>query len=203
MGYAIAVVLGVPLSILVAFSEVLRRTFYPAAVTLEMVPKIAFAPGIRDLVRVFLCRQDAGGVSGLLFSHPYQRHIRLHLPEQRAAALQPVHRRRPPCARSGKSGCQRPCPRCSWGSRERPSTPPWGATIAEWIGGNAGLGYYIQVALQQFQHGAGPGLHIHAHRPGTGPVPDGLPCGDATDALARIPAVPGADMNRPAKGNGP
>jgi ABC-type proline/glycine betaine transport system permease subunit len=44
VGYTIAAVFGIPLAILVAFSEILRRTLYPAAVTLEMVPKIAFAP---------------------------------------------------------------------------------------------------------------------------------------------------------------
>ena len=41
-----AILLGVPLSMLVAFSPLMRRTFYPLAVTLEMVPKIVFAePG--------------------------------------------------------------------------------------------------------------------------------------------------------------
>jgi NitT/TauT family transport system permease protein len=34
----------VPLAVLVAFSKFLERTLYPSAVTLEMVPKIAFAP---------------------------------------------------------------------------------------------------------------------------------------------------------------
>ena len=44
IGYAIAVVVGVPLAMLVAFSRFLERTLYPSAVALEMVPKIAFAP---------------------------------------------------------------------------------------------------------------------------------------------------------------
>ncbi|MGC8839170.1 MAG: ABC transporter permease, partial [Anaerolineae bacterium] len=44
VGYVIAVALGVPLAMLVAFSKILRQTFYPTAVALEMVPKIAFAP---------------------------------------------------------------------------------------------------------------------------------------------------------------
>ncbi len=43
-GFLLAVVLGVPVALAVAFSPFLRRTFYRAAVTLEMVPKIAFAP---------------------------------------------------------------------------------------------------------------------------------------------------------------
>ena len=44
MGFAVAILLGVPLALVVAFSSLLRRTLYPAAVTLEKVPKIAFAP---------------------------------------------------------------------------------------------------------------------------------------------------------------
>src|ERR1700746_1175015 len=43
-GFAVAILLGVPLSMFVAYSPLLRRTFYPLAVTLEMVPKIVFAP---------------------------------------------------------------------------------------------------------------------------------------------------------------
>jgi NitT/TauT family transport system permease protein len=44
IGFAIAVCIGVPLAMLVAFSKFLQRTLYPSAVTLEMIPKIAFAP---------------------------------------------------------------------------------------------------------------------------------------------------------------
>jgi len=44
VGFAAAILLGVPMGLLVAFSPLLRRTFYPLAVTLEMVPKIVFAP---------------------------------------------------------------------------------------------------------------------------------------------------------------
>ncbi len=44
LGFGVSILLGVPLSMLVAFSPLMRRTFYPLAVTLEMVPKIVFAP---------------------------------------------------------------------------------------------------------------------------------------------------------------
>src|SRR5204863_478926 len=44
VGFFVAVAIGVPLGVVVAFSSALRKTFYPLAVTLEMVPKIAFAP---------------------------------------------------------------------------------------------------------------------------------------------------------------
>jgi ABC-type nitrate/sulfonate/bicarbonate transport system permease component len=34
MGFAVAILAGVPLALVVAFSSVLRKTLYPAAVTL-------------------------------------------------------------------------------------------------------------------------------------------------------------------------
>ena len=44
IGYTISVVLAVPLGLAIAFSSILRRTLYPLCVSIEMVPKIAFAP---------------------------------------------------------------------------------------------------------------------------------------------------------------
>ena len=44
IGYAIAIVVAVPLGLAIAFSSFLRRTIYPFFVSVEMVPKIAFAP---------------------------------------------------------------------------------------------------------------------------------------------------------------
>src|SRR5260221_5579269 len=44
LGYLIAVVLAVPLGLAITFSSILRHTLYPFCVSLEMTPKIAFAP---------------------------------------------------------------------------------------------------------------------------------------------------------------
>lgn len=44
VGYLVAVVLAVPLGLAIAFSSIMRRTIYPFFVSLEMTPKIAFAP---------------------------------------------------------------------------------------------------------------------------------------------------------------
>lgn len=43
-GYALAIVISVPLSMLVAFSRFFERTIYPLIVFLQIVPKIAIAP---------------------------------------------------------------------------------------------------------------------------------------------------------------
>jgi len=42
--YVAAVVLAVPIGLTIAFSRILRHTLYPFCVSLEMTPKIAFAP---------------------------------------------------------------------------------------------------------------------------------------------------------------
>ena len=44
IGYAVALVIAVPLGLAIAFSRILRATIYPSFVSLEMTPKIAFAP---------------------------------------------------------------------------------------------------------------------------------------------------------------
>ena len=44
LGYMVAIVIALPLGLAIAFSSILRRTIYPFFVTIEMVPKIAFAP---------------------------------------------------------------------------------------------------------------------------------------------------------------
>ena len=51
--FAGAVALGVPMALAIAFSRVLRQTLFPVAVTLEMIPKITFAPIFVTIVRCF------------------------------------------------------------------------------------------------------------------------------------------------------
>ena len=44
IGYVIAIVLGLFFGVAISFSQILRRTIYPFFVSIEMTPKIAFAP---------------------------------------------------------------------------------------------------------------------------------------------------------------
>ncbi|QBI22027.1 ABC transporter permease [Egibacter rhizosphaerae] len=44
LGYAAAIVLGVPLAFLIAYSRIAERTLYPLLVTAQSVPKVAIAP---------------------------------------------------------------------------------------------------------------------------------------------------------------
>src|SRR6516164_7651528 len=44
LGFVAAIALGVPVGLFIVFCGIARRTLYPLLVSLEMVPKIAFAP---------------------------------------------------------------------------------------------------------------------------------------------------------------
>jgi NitT/TauT family transport system permease protein len=149
VGYAIAVVLGIPLSIFVAFSETLQRTFYAAAVTLGMVPTIAFAPlfvvwfgfafASKMLVVFWVCFFPIliNGIFGFLSLSDELRLFSLSTGADRVITFWKI---RLPAA----------LPQVFVGLKGAAINATVGATIAEWIGGNAGLGYYIQVATGDF-----------------------------------------------------
>ena len=149
VGYAIAIVLGIPLSIFVAFSETLQRTFYAAAVTLGMVPTIAFAPlfvvwfgfsfASKMLVVFWVCFFPIliNGIFGFLSLSDELRHFSLSTGADRVTTFWKI---RLPAA----------LPQVFVGLKGAAINATVGATIAEWIGGNAGLGYYIQVATGDF-----------------------------------------------------
>lgn len=144
-GFLIAVVIGVPLALAVAFSRVLRQTLYPAAVTLEMVPKIAFAPlfvtwfgfgYLPKLIIVFLVCFFPILLNGILaFSSLPVELGRLCLSTGASAWRTFWHVRLPAAL-----------PQLFVGIKGAAVNATVGATIAEWIGGDAGLGYYIQIA---------------------------------------------------------
>ena len=74
------------MGLLVAFSPLLRRTFYPLAVTLEMVPKIVFAPVFVTWLGLRLRAEDHHRLAGLLLPDPAERHPRLHLAQRSSSA---------------------------------------------------------------------------------------------------------------------
>ncbi|MFO1039574.1 MAG: ABC transporter permease [Geminicoccaceae bacterium] len=144
-GFLLAVAVGIPLALCVAFSSVLRQTLYPAAVTLEMVPKIAFAPlfvtwfgfgYLPKLIIVFLVCFFPILLNGILaFSSLPVELGRLCL-STGASTLRTFWHVRLPAA----------LPQLFVGIKGAAVNATVGATIAEWIGGDAGLGYYIQIA---------------------------------------------------------
>jgi NitT/TauT family transport system permease protein len=144
-GFAVSILLGVPLSMLVAFSPLMRRTFYPLAVTLEMVPKIVFAPifvtwfgfgFLPKILIVFLVCFFPILLNGILAFTSLSLDLTRFCLSTGAGPLRTFIKVRLPAA----------LPQLFVGIKGAAVNATVGATIAEWIGGDAGLGYYIQIA---------------------------------------------------------
>jgi NitT/TauT family transport system permease protein len=144
-GFAIAIVVGVPLSLVVAFSPALRRTLYPTAVTLEMVPKIAFAPVFvtwfgfgfepKLLIVLLVCFFPIL-LNGILAFTSLGEDLGRFCRSTGATPIRTFFKVRLPAA----------LPQLFVGIKGAAVNATVGATIAEWNGGDAGLGYYIQIA---------------------------------------------------------
>ncbi len=150
VGFAIAVALGVPLAMLTAFSRILRQTFYPFAVALEMVPKIAFAPlfvtwfgfgFIPKMIIVFLVCFFPILLNGILGFTSLSQEMVYFSRSTGASQLRMFWKIRLPAA----------LPELFVGLKGAAVNATVGATISEWIGGDAGLGYYIQIATGQLR----------------------------------------------------
>jgi NitT/TauT family transport system permease protein len=144
-GFLLAILFGVPLALLVAFSKILRQTLYPAAVTLEMVPKIAFAPlfvtwfgfgYLPKLIIVFLVCFFPILLNGILAFTSLPPELGRLCLSTGAGPWRTFWHVRLPAA----------LPQLFVGIKGAAVNATVGATIAEWIGGDAGLGYFIQIA---------------------------------------------------------
>jgi NitT/TauT family transport system ATP-binding protein len=112
VGLALAILVGVPLALMVAFSPFLRRTLYPEAVTLEMVPKIALAP-VSSPPSVSASARRSPWSS---WSASFPSCSMASSPSPRSASNSGAFACRPApgrCAPSSRSGCRRHCPNCS------------------------------------------------------------------------------------------
>lgn len=145
IGYILAIAIGVPVGLAIAFVPILRRTVYPFLVSLEMVPKIAFAPlfiswlgfgllpkvVIVVLVCFFPVALNAIHAFGSL-SDELERFCR----STGAGALRTFWKVRLPAA----------LPQCFVGFKYAALNATVGATIAEFMGSDQGLGFYISIA---------------------------------------------------------
>ncbi len=150
VGFGIALALGVPIAIATAFSGFLRQTFYPLAVTLEMVPKIAFAPVFviwlgfgfgSKMVVVFLVCFFPILINGIFGFASFPSELRYLSLSTGATPLRTFLKVRLPFA----------LPQLFIGFKGAAVNATIGATIAEWIGGNAGLGYFISMSTGLFR----------------------------------------------------
>jgi NitT/TauT family transport system permease protein len=150
VGFAAAILLGVPMGLLVAFSPLLRRTFYPLAVTLEMVPKIVFAPvfiswwGLgftpKIYVVVLVCFFPIM-LNGILAFTSLSVELGRFCLSTGAGPLRTFFKVRLPAA----------LPQLFVGFKGAAVNATVGATVAEWIGSDAGLGFYIQQAVGEYR----------------------------------------------------
>jgi NitT/TauT family transport system permease protein len=143
-GYAIAVSIAVPLGLAIAFSSILRRTIYPFFVSIEMTPKIAFAPLfiswlgfglLPKVIIVFLVCFFPIVLNAILAFSSLSEELENFCRSTGAGWLRVFWKVRLPAA----------LPQCFVGFKYAALNATVGATIAEFIGSDQGLGFYIQI----------------------------------------------------------
>jgi NitT/TauT family transport system permease protein len=144
IGYVISIVIGLPLGLAIAFQPILRRTIYPFFVSLEMVPKIAFAPlfiswlgfGLlpKIIVVILVCFFPIV-LNAILAFNSLSEELERFCRSTGAGFWRTFFRIRLPAA----------MPQCFVGFKYAAINATVGATIAEFIGSDEGLGFYIQI----------------------------------------------------------
>ena len=144
LGYVIAIVLALPLGLAIAFSSILRRTIYPFIVCIEMVPKIAFAPLfiswlgfglLPKVIIVFLVCFFPIVLNAILAFNSLSEELSRFSRSTGAGTLKTFFKIRLPAA----------MPQCFVGFKYAAINATVGAAIAEFIGSDEGLGFYIQI----------------------------------------------------------
>lgn len=144
LGYIVAVVLALPIGLAIAFSGILRRTIYPFLVCIEMVPKIAFAPLfiswlgfglLPKVIIVFLVCFFPIVLNAILAFSSLPEEFSRFARSTGAGPWRTFFRLRLPAA----------LPQCFVGFKYAAINATVGAAIAEFIGSDQGLGFYIQI----------------------------------------------------------
>jgi NitT/TauT family transport system permease protein len=144
LGYLIAVALAVPLGLAITFSSILRNTLYPFCVSLEMTPKIAFAPLfiswlgfglLPKVIIVFLVCFFPIVLNAILAFGSLSEELTRFCRSTGAGPWATFVKVRLPAA----------LPQIFVGFKYAAINATVGATIAEFIGSDQGLGFYIQI----------------------------------------------------------
>jgi len=144
LGYAVAIVTALPMGLAIAFSSVLRRTIYPFLVCTEMVPKIAFAPLfiswlgfglLPKVIIVFLVCFFPIVLNAILAFNSLSEELTRFSYSTGAGTWRTFFKIRLPAA----------LPQCFVGFKYAGLNATVGAAIAEFIGSDQGLGFYIQI----------------------------------------------------------
>jgi NitT/TauT family transport system permease protein len=144
LGYVVAIIIALPLGLAIAFSSILRRTIYPFFVTIEMVPKIAFAPIfiswlgfglLPKVIIVFLVCFFPIVLNAILAFNSLSEELQRFSRSTGAGVWRTFIKIRLPAA----------LPQCFVGFKYAGLNATVGAAIAEFIGSDQGLGFYIQI----------------------------------------------------------
>jgi len=144
IGYSIAIVLALPLGLAIAFSSILKRTVYPFIVCIEMVPKIAFAPLfiswlgfglLPKVIIVYLVCFFPIVLNAIMAFNSLSEELSLFSRSTGGGVWRTFVKIRLPAA----------LPQCFVGFKYAAINATVGAAIAEFIGSDEGLGFYIQI----------------------------------------------------------
>jgi NitT/TauT family transport system permease protein len=144
IGYLLAIVIAMPLGLAIAFSGLLRQTIYPFFVCIEMTPKIAFAPLfiswlgfglLPKVIIVFLVCFFPIVLNAILAFNSLSEELTLFCRSTGAG----------PWRTFIKVRVQAAMPQCFVGFKYAAINATVGAAIAEFIGSDQGLGFYIQI----------------------------------------------------------
>ena len=144
LGYLTAIVIAIPLGLAITFSSILRRTIYPFFVSIEMTPKIAFAPLfiswfgfglLPKVIIVFLVCFFPIVLNAILAFGSLSDELDRFAKTTGASTFKVFLKIRIPSA----------LPQCFVGFKYAAINATVGATIAEFIGSDQGLGLYIQI----------------------------------------------------------
>ena len=144
LGYSIAIILALLLGLAIAFSSILKRTIYPFIVCIEMVPKIAFAPLfiswlgfglLPKVIIVFLVCFFPIVLNAILAFSSLSDELTNFSRSTGAGVWRTFLKVRLPAA----------LPQCFVGFKYAAINATVGAAIAEFIGSDEGLGFYIQI----------------------------------------------------------
>ena len=144
IGYVIAVSIALPLGLAIAFSSILKRTIYPFFVMIEMVPKIAFAPIfiswlgfglLPKVIIVFMVCFFPIVLNAILAFSSLSEELTRFSRSTGAGVWRTFVKIRLPAA----------MPQCFVGFKYAGLNATVGAAIAEFIGSDQGLGFYIQI----------------------------------------------------------
>jgi NitT/TauT family transport system permease protein len=150
LGYALAVVVAIPIALIVAFSTFAQKTLYPGLILIHMTPKVTLAPLIiawmgfgvapKVVVTFLLCFMPIM-LNGILGFRSIDPEIIYLCQSTGVRQWEMFWKIRLPNA----------LPTLFTGLKHGASLSIVGAVVAEYIGGNRGLGYYLILLLDNMQ----------------------------------------------------